>query len=497
MAVMGDLPWEWVERDKQGVLNINNVNLDWMKQACDLGLKLHVVVSMRELPPWVSRQDHTDDYFEQVSPQCTEFWKNSEKHRIRSPSPAHEKVWGMVKAYTHGMTKELLDTYGDCIQSISPTLNNEFETRYSQTLDAMRDYSASSIQAYKAWQVAQNLSLSIKTARDPPALDCKPHCMPLLDDNTLHWLGFREDFLAQRYIELCVLIKKMAQRPVNCLLHIPEMLASSDHLNSNLFFQLAQSTAVDELVMDSNMMLFGAPASPSVVGLMLSAARIYNKTIHYEIATERVLPCDDNGKPREPQRMHDLAAGAALLSRTGLLYALEASVHSIGVTNLCLPKYAKNILPDPQGRAPDFLPTALVFVPYRIFYSFASVVSGGPCGHPPIECWHESFAQMSFFGYAQQSNNPPLTCPTDVLQHVVIEAWDDLRTRHQHVAVVGDVSMLKDKKLSKVTERILIRYPCVMATNRWHFHEGDSIREEFEAFREKHHFTEVIATDVC
>ena len=38
---------------------------------------------------------------------------------------------------------------------------------------------------------------------------------------------------------------------------------------SNLFFTLAKSPYVDELIMDSNMALLGAASSPSVVGLLV------------------------------------------------------------------------------------------------------------------------------------------------------------------------------------------------------------------------------------
>ena len=59
---MGDLPWEWTEREGPGQVNLESFDKDWMGIACDLGLSLHVVVTMRNVPPWLSPLSGDDSY---------------------------------------------------------------------------------------------------------------------------------------------------------------------------------------------------------------------------------------------------------------------------------------------------------------------------------------------------------------------------------------------------------------------------------------------------
>ena len=66
-----------------------------------------------------------------------------------------------------------------------------------------------------------------------------------------------------------LLCKRVQASGARCFLHFGEFFASTDLLNSNLFFTLAKSPYVDELIMDSNMALLGAASSPSVVGLLV------------------------------------------------------------------------------------------------------------------------------------------------------------------------------------------------------------------------------------
>ena len=97
-------------------------------------------------------------------------------------------------------------------------------------------------------------------------------CDPITDMDVHNWLGFREEFLSNKYIELCKIIKTVEGGEIDgksyhphCLLHFGEFVSSTDSLNSNLFFKMAKSEFVDHLVMDSNMALFGSPSSPSIV----------------------------------------------------------------------------------------------------------------------------------------------------------------------------------------------------------------------------------------
>jgi hypothetical protein len=301
-----------------------------------------------------------------------------------------------------------------------------------------------------------------------------------------------------------------------------ESFATTDLLNSNLIFRLARSAMVDELVMDSNMMLSGAPASPSVVGLMVSLAQVYpDKKIHYELATERVLPCGDDGQPmhnKETLSQENLAQGASLLLRTGVQHALDAGIDSLGVTNLCQPKLAEAILsvPDPTDtnaktssgstalalkRSPHFTPTAILFVPYRVFYTFSVGISGLDCHHPALPCWHASFSSVPLFGRPTMHRHaiPAGTCPVDFVQQAVLEVWDDLRLRHQHVAVVGDVQVLQDQPqlVAAATERVKVRYPCLMDAQGWHFYHGAHDQRVLASIEKVSPFREHIADAVC
>ena len=382
---------------------------------------------------------------------------------------------------------------------MSPTFNNEFETRYSQTFGMMRDYSNSSVAAYKSWQVGKGLAPSNNESIDPPSLPCSTGCDPIVDQDAWQWLAFRENFLASRYMELCKIVKGSGRVRQNdnlynpdCLLHFGEMFSSTDAINSNLFFLLAKSEFVDHLVMDSNMALFGAPTSPSIVGVLISTAHAYGKSVHYEAATERILPCEANGQLGERYQNFGGENGVSLLFRSGIARALEAGVHSIGVTNLCIPGALKSLLSHKGEenvgvgdtvfkRASSFKPTAAIFVPYQAFYAWSFVISGVDCGMEHKECWHDSFDKIPTFGRGKLNWHPGM-CNTDVAQHALTSAWDDLRTRHPQVAVVSDPTKLTDDLLKATTERVFLRFPCIMSNDTWHFFDGKKL---FASFKEK------------
>lgn len=41
--------------------------------------------------------------------------------------------------------------------------------------------------------------------------------------------------------------------------------------------------------MDSNIALFGTPSSPNIVGILVSTAQDYGKSIHYKAISKRIL----------------------------------------------------------------------------------------------------------------------------------------------------------------------------------------------------------------
>lgn len=483
---------------------------------------------MREFPPWMNAEKdaHYADYIETTSQNCG---PKPLLNKITNPSAAHPVVWQLMQSYVGNVTQLLTQSYGHCLASVSPTMNNEFETRFTQTDALMRDYSPSAIQAYHAWQAVQpqfQTATKDKAAttpikyETPPHLPCGAICQAVKKADELAWMAFREDFLADRYIQLCRLAKQASAattttagqdgEPLHCLLHMGEMLATTDHLNSNIFFQLATSDAVDELVMDSNMMLVGAPGSPAIVGLMVSLgmgyARQHGKTIHYELATERVLPCNGNGQIVSSKALDHPDRGATLLIRSGVWHALQSGVQSLGVTNLCKPQEAKKMLPmeSKDGEmqmftAEPFAPTAVIFVPYRVFYAYSFAVAGVSCDLDPVPCWDKSFTRMEYFGLAtlaKGEDKKAAMCPVDVPQATVLAAWEDLRQRHKHVAVVGDVHELQ-AVAATAKERVLIRFPCVMEKTNWHIWQGQEIRQAFEAIHRRYPFTEKLSKGLC
>lgn len=507
--LMFDLPWAWTEREAPGDVQIDSWNKkDVMSTACELGLSLHIVITMREFPPWIN----DDTLYEMGSSgeNC-----NPKFRQTSGPSAAHPEVWKLASEYVKSVSELLVAEYGQCIISISPTFNNEFETRYAQVHRQMRDYSNSSITAYKTWQVDRALSSPRNEVVAPPGFACHEVCDPMLDTNMSQWLGFREEFLSNKYIELCKIVKAggigsdgKSYHP-DCLLHIGEIFSSTDSLNSNLFFKLAKSEFVDHLVMDSNMALFGAPSSPSIVGILVSAAQVYGKSVHYEAATERILMCDHKGNLVKDKKSlnAEKGLGVSLLFQSGIARGLEAGVHSVGVTNLCVPGAVGNLLSQSSRleqeddsiikqialmkRASSFRPTAVIFVPYRAFYAYNFVISGSTCNANHQACWHESFDKIPRFGHGL-ANQRPNTCNVDTAQYSLVNVWDDLRTRHSQVAVIAEPEQLTDDLLQSATERVLLRFPCVMTNDTWHFFEGEAILTLYKDKSSKYLFSEIL-----
>lgn len=512
--LMFDVSWAWTERDSEGDIQIDSYNKeDVMSEACKMGLSLHVLLTMREFPPWLEEKASENKSMFDIGCSCLNFPPLG-----TNPSIANKEVWKYATNFVSKTSHLLLKKYGRCIESISPTFNNEFETRYTQTHNLMRDYSDQSIANYKQWQFEKGLTSSLEESNSPPNFPCASTCEPILDKNISNWLGFREEFLSERYIELCRIAKNSEARESDgklykpsCLLHFGEMFSSTDALNSNLFFKMAKSEFVDQVVMDSNMALFGAPTSPSIVGILVSAAQAYGKSIHYEAATERILICDENGKPQRNNEMKGGEHGVSLLLRSGISRGLEAGVHSIGVTNLCAPGELEDLLFSSSHhdktvkrdmiqekrkgilleRASSFNPTAVIFVPYRAFYAFNFLISGATCRTRHTPCWHESFKHIPRFAYGKLTS--PDTCSVDIAQQALIELWDSMRTRHSQVSVIVDPEKLTSDLLEMTSERTLLSFPCVMTNSKWNFFEGEKFLASFQEKNQKYPFTEFIA----
>ena len=348
---------------------------------------------------------------------------------------------------------------------------------------------------YETWQKERQLLPTLH----PFDYSCHPVCKPSPSVSYERWLEFREDFLARKYEFLCFSVHfawntwgTHSKEPA-CLLHFGEFFATTDVLNGNLFFYLARSSVVDHVVMDSNMALVGAPSSPNIVSILVSVAKAYKKKVHYEAATERVLPCNDLGQLLETGAQTDVVAMHLL--QEGLKNSIKFGADSIGITNLCSPHAALPLLdstrPAPTSGHPRRSPayTALI---YGVFYSWSKVVSGATCGTRPTPCWNQTCAQLPRFG--ESALAPAGTCGMDVAQRPLLQLWDNLSKDHPYIQVVGDASVLGDAMLMPVSKQILLRYECVMG-NTWDFPGGSRQLSWFTLARERFDFEEVVVSE--
>ena len=491
-SIMTNFPWSWTEREKRGDVSIDSHNKDWIEAVCEEGLGLHVVLAAFETPPWfldIASEDAS--FFEKASSH--ESCNNGEEV-IHIPSMAHPEAWKMVTGFIRETTRMLVAKYGDCIRSVSPTTNNELETRYTQTYNAMRDYSEHMQHEYRDWQLRRGLP-----PEDPFAYPCDSVCEPIKTQSFQQWQHFREDFLVRRYDEACKTIHEVWQEVDSdadsaCLLHFGEFFASVDVLNVNPFFQLARSKYVDHVVMDSNMALLGAPSSPSIVGALVATAKGYGKVVHYEAATERVLPCSDKGELLQPENGGS-ANASALLVRTGVENALSFGVDSLGITNLCSPATAKKLLPFGGGgsttlrRVLPRQPETVLFVPHGVFYAWSFFVSEVTCGAKAVECWDPSFQTIPTFGIGGRPHELGM-CGVDLAQNALLRIWDGLvaRTSPDRITLIGDAGMLAEEVLAFADERFLVSFDCVMDEDAWHFPGGMKQKAIYEAAAEHYSF---------
>ena len=298
--------------------------------------------------------------------------------------------------------------------------------------------------------------------------------------------SFAQCNLAEVYAELCQAVSVVSggRRP-KCMLHFGEFFSTADFLYSNTFFRLAKLPQVTDLIMDSNVALLGAPSSPSVVGVLISAARVYNKTVHFEAATERIFPCGRGGKVVLTE-----SPAAMLMYTHGFQRALEAGVDALGVTNLCEPNFTSYLFPSLSGllsvKQP---PTAVIFAPYRRFYAW-NLLGTGECGEEQRSCWDPSFASLPRFGTKSPKENLSM-CVFDILQAAMVDIWDDLRARHTHVAVLGEARQLVPESLDRSTERVLLSFNCVLNETTWDIVDGKQELALFDQVRMTYPFRTV------
>ena len=484
-TIMTDIPWAWTEREAEGRIDFLSFGKEWHGEVCRSGLRLLVVLNMREFPPWVTRERFGEGVSEKVSPH-PECLRHPEAANLWTPSIANSTTAALISSFVDAAARHLVATHGSCLAGISPSMNNELETRYTQTFDCARDYSSASRLAYEQWQYARNPA---EAPLSPPVISPYPVCTPNTAVAWHRWLEFREQALAEHYERLCA---RTHMHGARCFLHFGEFFATTDLLNANLFFTLAKSPHVDELVIDSNMALLGAASSPSVVGLLVSTARMHGKTVHYEAATERVIPCDEAGKLVERQAQSKPRQAAAWLYREGISRALESGVDSLGFTNLCEPSQITSLMPNGtllEVRVSHVPATAVLYVPYRALYAYNFVI-GKSCGARELPCWASSFSELPRFGRGIQDQSG--MCTQDFIQHALLEIWDDLRTRHSFVAVVGTARQLTAKLLATTSENVIVQFAGLMDDRAWRFGGGDAEQKRMQRIMAKHSFSKVL-----
>jgi len=192
--------------------------------------------------------------------------------------------------------------------------------------------------------------------------------------------------------------------------------------------------------------LLGAPSSPSVVGLLVSTARVYNKEVHYEMATERLFPCNDKGAVTATTKGPEAHAARELYT-AGVMRALESGVDAIGVTNLCEPLLLADLVDLSAAKtATTWSPTAVLFVAHSDFLH--ADVHARASSQP---CWGADTHLLPRFGAgAAMRVKDPTNCWQDDIQYGLTEVWDALRANHSQVAVVGDASALTPALLKNI-----------------------------------------------
>eukprot|EP01063_Lacrimia_lanifica_P041446 TRINITY_DN967_c0_g2_i4.p1 TRINITY_DN967_c0_g2~~TRINITY_DN967_c0_g2_i4.p1 ORF type:complete len:679 (+),score=186.18 TRINITY_DN967_c0_g2_i4:59-2095(+) len=465
-AVMTDVPWSWTEREAENDLRFDTFGKDWVKHVCEAGLKLHLVLRANERPPWLEKRD---DLVEATDPDAVKTPPCGPTDG--SLSMGSDEVVGYVARFFEKSVKFYVETYGDCIESFNPTMNNELEARFITTFDCMRDFSAATLKKYGAWQQSQGFDEVLKPL--DRQTDCKVH--PEAED-TRFW-EFRNVLLGQVHARFCAVVAASGKR---CLLHIGEFFASSDRLNGNALHLYLDNPNITDFTMDSNMALTGAASSPSVVGMMTDAARRKGKIIHYEAATERILPCNDEGEFTKGSTSY--LEAAKLLYREGIARGLESGVETLGFTNLCKPLAVKEFLGGvplvdmKTAQGADAAPDAVLYVPSRLFGAHG-IFHTELCQNAKRSCWHDSFAQLPKFGVAKFFEG----CTQDAIQYSLLEVWDSLRLRHARVQIVMDARQLSDAPVAAAGELV-----AFLTEPEWGFHGGEVERALFEEAARKH-----------
>lgn len=268
---------------------------------------------------------------------------------------------------------------GNCVVSFSPTNNNEFETRFTETYDCMRDYNEHTIDAFYNWQ---KNSLKMEKVISVPKIPEGALCFAPKSQEFKLWIEFRNVLLHKTYSSWCNQIVKISNK--RCMLHFGEIFNTAEQRNGNALFMLMKEPNVTDVILDSNMALFGAAASPSITGMMVDTVREVSRAkIHYEAATERIYECTTDGKISITDAT--TVKYAKMLLKKGISNAVQSGVHSIGVTNLCKPDESSSFLMKVNNKkVHNEKPTAILYTPYRAWAYFNKVVSKFSCGLKPI-----------------------------------------------------------------------------------------------------------------
>ena len=473
-SIMTDVPWAWSERESPGLFDFRSHDKHWVDEVCAKGMKLHLVLRADEFPPWMTTIDR-----EELGEREYNRRKCGKVHN--SPSMGSDKAMGMVISFFEKAVEYYSSTYGACILSFNPTINNELETRYSMVNDCQRDFNPQMLLKFEQWQ--QNHG-----GGDDPILPRDREygkCTPQVNKEDYMWWEFRTQVIAERYNTFCSIIANRNQR---CLLHIGEFLSTSDRINTNALQMLLAMPQITDLTIDSNMALWGAPSSPSIVGALIDAARTADKIIHFEAATERILPCDERGRIVLNGNDHNVLNAAKMMYGEAISRSLESGVDALGFTNLCEPHYISDFISAANfsalhtirsARSSSIVPTAILYIPYRALYAYTRSISGVFCSIPEVPCWHPSFMHIPPFGYGKRRPNH---CAQDIIQFQLLEIWDSMRMRHERVKLVLDAACFDESLLREVKEFIHVEIKGV----KWDFFNGQSEKNTLETLLMKY-----------
>lgn len=288
--------------------------MDYVQQAvCSSGLQLIVILDARASPAWVFDQ-HPDAGLVDADGDVR-----------KEISFSHGGAMQLLHAWHEAVLARLAAVNASCVHSVSPTFNNQYETKYTQERDAFQDYSPNTVALYRQylrsihggiahWNTRWGTKFADWASFRPPPLHMHgPRWNDTLTDPSYwDWQHFRHHHIHAAHEHCC---QHFAAHGFRCIMHFGEFFSANDAIYaSGSVFTLAASPWLDYIVVDSNFVTAAMlPNDPRVVQLLLSAMKPFGKPVFFEGAFEEI---------KDP-----------LVHRRAVQLTVASGAHGIGFTN--------------------------------------------------------------------------------------------------------------------------------------------------------------------